>query len=418
MSFFVNLKDKVNINLLYMFALCIPLGQKLSTYVLIIWILSSLVFIKQSKKVFNKRLFLLPALYFVYILSLTYTEEFSLKFFEQKGTLLAFPIIFYLNGYKYNSKIFNRALFFFVIGCVISVFYCYSFALYNSIDFIDNTIVFKPEINPELTFIESSVKGGNYFYGNYFSVLHQTVYYAMFLCLAISILLFKPKTIKNRAFNLLVIIVFSITVFQVSSRAGVVTLIMLTFIYVYKIFNKKLFKLISVLILLIALPSLLILNPRLKNASKNVISSFVSFHNEDIGSSSLRLMTWDASLQVIKKNIIIGVGVGDAYKELKEEYRKKRYVKPYRDSLNSHNQYFQLLVECGLIAFLLFFTQLFSLYKQAVLRKDIKMILMAFFIIISFNSMFESIFNQYSGIMFYSFFFCLLINNNKNLEVL
>lgn len=408
------LKDKLTVYALYAFAFSISLGQKLSTITILIWLVFSLISLKPKKFTVDRKLLVLPVLYGIYVISLIYTENFSFKYFEQKASLLAFPLLFFLNSYKYNKETVNKTLLFFVIGCLVSAIYSYANAFLNALVFENNTFAFKPQVDVDVDFLESSIKGGNYFYGNYFSVLHQTVYYAMFLCLAIAILLFKSNILKRNIHRLLAIAFLSLTVLQVSSRAGVATLFVIIIIYLYTKFSKKLFVVASAFVVLVMLPALLLLNPRLKNAAKNIITSGVSFHNEDNNSASLRIMTWDASIQVIKNNPIIGVGVGDAYDALKEEYRKKRYVTPYRDTLNSHNQYFQFFVECGIVALIIFFSQLLLLLKEIKLKKELGIIILMFLIIISFNALFESIFNHYSGIMFYSFFFCLLMISKHN----
>jgi len=57
-----------------------------------------------------------------------------------------------------------------------------------------------------------------------------------------------------------------------------------------------------------------------------------------------------------------------------------------------------LLVECGIFALVLFMGQLFYLFKAVKLKKETGSIIILFLIIISFNALFESIFNHYSGI--------------------
>ncbi len=414
MNFLIILKDKVNINLLYLFAISLSLGQKLSTYILIIWILSSLIFITPSKIQFNKKIVLLPLLYLLYIISLFYTEAFSFKYFEQKASLLAFPLLFHLNGFRYNTKVLNKALYFFVNGCLLSVLLCFFYAFYNSINITDSSITFTPQVNPNLEFVESSIKGGNFFYGTHFSIFHHTTYYAMFLCFAISILLFKPQLFINKKIRFILVFILSIVVLQVSSRAGLATLLIVFIFYTYNQFNRRLFIFISSITLIIILPLILLFNPRVNNLVQNIILKGATFHNEDTDSAALRLMTWDASLQIIKKNPILGVGIGDVYNELKEEYRQKRYVTPFRESFNAHNQYFQLVLECGILALILFFIHLFTLFKNYKQDKFEHQIILLFIIIITFNALFESILNHYSGIAFYSFLFCLFTIYHKN----
>lgn len=412
---YLELKDKTVVYLMYAFTIAIPLHKGLSTLILIIWFILSLLLLEPSKIKKNNSLLLLPALYFIYIISLFYSENFSFKYFEQKASFIVFPAIFYMNSFKYNIKIINKVFFFFVIGSIVSVLYCYGNAFYNSISF-NELILFKAQVNTNTGFLDSSIQGGNYFYGKHFSILHHTTYYAMYLCFAISILLFQKDVFKNNSIKWFCLFLLAFSVLQSSSRAGFLVLLIIIVVYLYKKYNIRLFVYISSAFLLIIIPIVLILNPRINNAFKSIINNSLTFHNENNDSSSLRLMTWDASLQVIKKKPVFGVGIGDAYNELKNEYRIKRYIIPYRKKLNAHNQYFQLAVECGILAVLIFYLQLITLYKKYLIYKKKYLMSYLFLVIIVVNSFFESIFNQYSGIVFYTFLFCLFAINIKSVN--
>jgi len=137
------------------------------------------------------------------------------------------------------------------------------------------------EVDSTLSFLESSIKGGNYFYGKHFSVLHQTAYYAMFLCFSISIIHFKPEIIKSKILKTAIVILLSLVIFQISSRAGAATLIIIILFFLYKKLNRRLFIFTSATSMLIVIPLLLMLNPRLKNTIKNVVTKGISFDNED-----------------------------------------------------------------------------------------------------------------------------------------
>ena len=158
--------------LLPFLAFTIPLGQKASTYVLLLILFLSLVLFKKTEIKPNKNLLLLPLLYILYILSLIYTENFSFKYFEQKASLLALPIIFYSNK-KYLNQ--SRIAFFFILGCLASTVYCLINALYNSFSLVNGGFYFQSRVDQNYSLINSVVNGGNYFFGELFSVLHQSI---------------------------------------------------------------------------------------------------------------------------------------------------------------------------------------------------------------------------------------------------
>ena len=238
----------------------------------------------------------------------------------------------------------------------------------------------------------------------------------MFLVLGVGFTLFSKLNINIR-YRALITFILSLAVFQSSSRAGIITLIFVILFYTFKTYQKKKrFKIVFTSIVLILI-TFSISNPRIKNIYKNIITEGFSFHNEDTNSLSMRLMTWHSSLIVISNNPVLGVGIGDAYNSLKEVYASKRYVKPYKEELNAHNQYLQIYIEVGVLGTILYLLTIFRLNKIRFKDYQISHFNLVFISIIIINSFFESILNHYSGIVFYSFFysFFVMINREKTM---
>ena len=75
-------------------------------------------------------------------------------------------------------------------------------------------------------------------------------------------------------------------------------------------------------------------------------------------STSIRILVWSFSLNLIKSNPIIGVGTGDIKDELIKLYKKEGYPILVKRQYNSHNQYLQTAAALGiptLIVLLLMF---------------------------------------------------------------
>ncbi len=408
-----NLKKKAILYSLYSFSLLIPLNQRISTIALLFWLIISIILVKPSKINSNKTLLILPALYFIYVLSLIYSDNFSFKFFEQKASLVVFPLIFYLNGYSYNTKTINKAITFFVMGCFISLLCCFVVATYHSINFNEAGFDFKTQVLDNEILVDSSIYGGNYFFGSWFSVFHQNTYLAMYLCFAIHCLLSNPNIVPKLKHKAALTLFFCLGLFLLSSKAGLLILILILFFHILKTIKSKIILTSSLLIFLSLASLFLILNPRTKEAISNFYNRGITFHPEDNDSMSLRLMTWESSLKIIAENPVFGVGVGDAYSALREKYKSKRYIVPYRLRLNAHNQYFQILVECGFLGLLLLFSHIFLLITKKHDSVHIKNLSFGFLVIIIINFLFESILNKYSGLSFYTFFLCLFLIKNR-----
>jgi O-antigen ligase len=144
-----------------------------------------------------------------------------------------------------------------------------------------------------------------------------------------------------------------------------------------------------------------------------VYSNGLVLDRESETSTGVRLLVWDASLNLIESNFVLGVGSDNAYERLKKVYKQKRYVQPFRKRLNAHNQFFQIIIECGVFGLLILLVPIGILLsgfkKQGIVN--------AFVLIIVVNFLFEVVLNRYSGIMGYTFFCCLFIVLKPKLKI-
>jgi O-antigen ligase len=204
-----------------LFAFLIPFHPKLSTLALVLWLLLSLISFSQKTLVRNKTLLLLPIAYVAYFICFFTAETPKFRFLETKLSLLVFPLIFFLNVYSVRQR--GKILKFLVFGLVVSSILCFIVAFYNSIGIENGNLYFRANVLEGKGFMDSILYGGNYFFGRYLSIFHQTVYYAMYLCAGVAVLLFVPKlfTTKLRT-SLLGIFLFFI--FLVSNKASFIAL--------------------------------------------------------------------------------------------------------------------------------------------------------------------------------------------------
>ncbi|MDT0558061.1 hypothetical protein RM697_05360 [Ichthyenterobacterium sp. W332] len=78
---------------------------------------------------------------------------------------------------------------------------------------------------------------------------------------------------------------------------------------------------------------------------------------------------------------------------------------------NSHNIYFYMLLTIGIIGLVTFLLFLISLFKNAIIKKDILKI--SFCIILTLNFLTENILLRQSGLMFFTFILMILFHKNK-----
>ncbi len=399
-------------NLLCLFAFALPLSEKASTLV----ILGTVIFVIggyiTKKTQFNRRdntvLWALPIFFLIYAISLYgFSDKPEFKFLESKLSLLAFPFVF-----SFNSEINTRkVLKCFVLGTALAYFICLGNSILNSFVIENGSYVFEPLKTDNRTFFEAIVYEGNNFFGKYFSFLYHNTYFALYLSFSFLILLLEKESFNKGIFYLLLVI-FPLGVIQTMSRAGFGSLmIILLFLIVFRIKKLRL-KILLVGMFLVSLMIAITLHPRLHVMTENLVEKGVELNPKGMDGFMLRLLSWNAALQVIKEHPLIGVGIGDSQESLDQEYRKMGYIVPLERNLNAHNQFIQIYLECGLIGLLYLILLFWILWGKAkAVQGSDRILIVTFTVLMTFNFMFESMLSRYLGIAFFSFFYCILIYN-------
>ncbi|AXT61832.1 O-antigen ligase family protein [Aquimarina sp. AD10] len=403
-------------NFVALFAFFMPISEKISTLLIFVCILALGIsfFLKKIKLKPNKEIYILPIIFIVYSVSIfLFSDDYRFKWFEQRASLIAFPIIFLGRG----NIDFKKVLKFFVFGCLIAYIICLANTIFNSINLIDGQLTFNPLINTSKGFFEAIVYEGNYFFAEHFSILIQTSYFGFYLTIAICITIIYRKSIFKR-YSMFIVFILSLGVLQTMSVAAFgglfIAILFLTFFIVNK--RKHKFMIYGGIGCLIILAYFI--QPRFKALVNDVVKYNIELNPEERYGVMLRFLSWDASVAIIKDNFVMGVGLANAQKELNKKYEEKRYSYALRDNLNSHNQFLQIFVECGMIGLIALTMIFFFLFRKvAHVPFEEKVLLFVFTTLLLFNFMFESYFSRYIGISFVSFFYCLLITTKNKREL-
>ena len=110
---------------------------------------------------------------------------------------------------------------------------------------------------------------------------------------------------------------------------------------------------------------------------------------------------YNSLFEVIKENLIFGVGTGDSRDKLMEKYLEKNMKTEYEFGLNSHNQFLNTAVSIGIIGLVVLILCFLMPFYQGWKQKEL--LLMGFVVIVSMNLLFESMFERQSGVIFYVF---------------
>lgn len=407
--------SKVDEMFFYSFAFVFPLFQKLSTVILLLWCIFSIVFFNRNLLVNNRYLLIPVTLYLIYLLSFVWTNnQFALKLVEMKASLFVFPMIFFFRGDSV-MKHYKKGLHFFVFGCASAVVFCILVAVFQSFSWVNDSLVFKANIREGFSFFDSIVQGGNYFFGSFFSIFHQTVYFASYVLVALTLLTYLP--LKKKVFNISLTLLFILALILISNRANTIIFVLLAFFFFTNRLKGLGNKLVAFLLLIGLMVTIARLNPRLRSLANEVSSGFVIDAEARYGSAT-RLLNWHGSYLAIKDNWVTGAGPVDAQKQLNAKYKELGYIWPLKNQFNSHNMFLQIWLDTGIFGFLVlifsFFMIAFKLFRLK--NKTLRPLLISLLFLIFLNFLFESFFHRYSGISFYSFIYCLIVMMMYNEE--
>jgi O-antigen ligase len=395
-------------------AFLIPISKLMTSYAIVLWIVSSLLMWqpKGKSKWVKTGLWAMVAFYLFHVTGLIHTTNFDYAFLDlgMKASFLIMPLI-WLGSRKFTSRQTDLVMSAFTIG-VLSV------AAYSVIN----------------GFVEFSETGdsSSFFYTN-FATMHPS-YSSMYALLALSyvVLSLSGKRlflgIHQKWIFALVILFLLIYINLLASKAGVLLAPIAIIILSVLIgrFRKSVKKGFVYAVSLLAVFGVsLFFSPQTINRLKSMAqvtaeaakerepsNSPEENHPEDVESTAARITTWTASLRVIQDHWVFGTGTGDVKIALSKEYLEMEQYELAEDQLNSHNQYFQTWGALGIFGIAaLILTLLAGLIEAFRKRKNLLLLLI---FIISANMLVESMLEVQGGIVFFAFFFGLLVSSSRS----
>lgn len=384
----------------------------------VFWLWENNFTVKRNMFLNNKAsvlLFLFLGFYIWQIVGLLYAENLSTgyeRIFKRLSFLL-FPLVLFYPGEKI-SKNANMIIRVFAISSLVFVIYCLGNAIHHSISIVAGKYVFNSH--------PADYNYENYFYGSRLSFPLHPSYFSMYIVLSILISLetLFDSSLRSviKIFFSLMILVFLVALYLLSSRAGLLAaIVVLPLYFLYKLsqkFSKWIIFSLFIALILIFL-RIAWTNDRLNYNTDGVTKS----QPTEILKNDVRSNIWKSALIIVKHNLVTGVGTGDATDDLKREFISQGYVEGYYDNLNSHNQFLEVILENGLIGLLLFLSIFGYMFYLSISQRNL--ILGLFLIVMIIMFMFETMLNRLAGISFFSLFSFLLLHintNNKNLSPL
>lgn len=370
----------------------LPLSVKISSLCLVLGSISWCGFVITDKKLGFKNInqFWIILLWFSYhIISLLYSSNLQSGLFsiEKRLSILFLPLVF--STFHFKKKNIHWFLKIFIFSLFISTLICYAYA-----------IVYRFQIK---SFNHLKIIDWGYFSYSLTEVIgFHHVYYALYIVWGISILLYwllflnTLNTVKKSIliFLSLYFIIFAIIL---SSRTALVALIilLLVFIIIFIIKTKKYITAILIILAVLSIATISYQNvPYLSYKFENIIT-------HGLGQNP-RGTIIPLSIEIIKDNLIFGVGIGDTWNELMQVYEKYDYQEGLTLKYNVHNQYLHTLLWGGLLGIFLLSIHIIFTIIHALKRKQI--LYLIFLFLFWFCCISEVMLATQKGVVLYAFF--------------
>ena len=401
-----------------------------------IWIISSLYFaidhkteIKFSKKNIHQ-LFIILLPFLLVILSLIYTEN------QKKGSdlvvrilpLILCPLFFSICKSQLNEKLFRICKLVFVIGTFLIVAYSF-FNSYQNREFLDRPLE-KIELDYNGVTKETLTKDKEAEikyrrlkrHVEEVSGTHST-YLGIFIILGVFIIgefiLDKKQSVYLKILSSILALTMFAWLAYLSVRAPIIAfLVGVLAVFIFKIKNPKIVGagILGAGILFLGLYTFV---PSLQLRVDEVIQNKLALPKSGkdpllFNSTNVRLGSLYCGTEIIKSNLLTGVGVGDVQDSLNDCYKHKIGAIIYSwDTYNSHNQYLFFGLAAGILGILSFLFQTFYFIFLSIKRQQA--IAIFFFISTAVIFLSENVLVRSDGIMYYALFgsYLLFLNTEK-----
>lgn len=340
--------------------------------------------------------------------SLLWSEDLDhgLHLLGRYVSIIFFPLFICLARISGVIKRTELLIWAFVAGVLLSSCICLYLSYQNCWHATENGKVFNFDFwNRDITAYEAFSTGYSNFTYTYLSHFTHPAYYSIHFIFAIVFLfekLFKTKSFIMKLFvdfGLLYCLVF---VFFLQCRAELLCLVVVIVLsLVYYSIQRKYYKTLMVgLIVIVGFAIFIIPHTRLHGMIDGVKQSLTRTNNQDIEhglieKENVRIFLWKNAYEVIKRNPILGVGVGDVDSEMENENIKNKFPDT---SLGSHNQYLYSWLAMGVLGFLLLLAMFATAFYYGIKNRYFP--LLSFTITIMICIMFENMLTRVYGIMF------------------
>jgi O-antigen ligase len=339
--------------------------------------------------------------YFMYGVGCFFTQDYqeAAHVLESKLSFVLFPILFLALP---RQQLNYRIPIFMYLGSMLLLFI---YSVYHSFSCFVETTNFSCFISTGL------------------SSIHHPTYMAIYYLVG-GFLVIKIKNIPF-VITLILLVIFSMGYLLCMSLSAILFLLLLIAIGGFSWLNRKIGSVKSVGIVILMLGSVVLLIDQSKdtiddiqytyNSLKNYLNSpqqFVKNANRYLVGNEERLVLWTVSTEAITEQPL-GYGTGNVDIVLGAKLRDYGLNELAGKRFNPHNQFLQTTIEIGIVGLIVLIALYFTITLKAI--RDNQWVLLVLVASFAFNSLFESLFQRQSGIVFFTFWVFILqsISNYK-----
>ena len=326
-----NKLDNFNAYLLIGFAFFLPLSVAITNFIglliFIAWLLRGTFKKDWDELKENKIVLSILIFYMLHILGLAWSEDiqWGLHILKKETKFLLIPIFMLFTRREHI------------------IFYIYAFLAAMSFSVLLSYGVWF-EILPEFkhAYVKNPVPFMSHISYNPFLTI--SIY-----LLGLIVLFSKSLNLKLKAIAIFVIFAMIVNMFITEGRAGQLMFFAMIILLFFQYFNKQKFKavLFSVILIPIFFYSSYTSSKVFQDRVNKAIFETNNYKNKKDSSVGLRMTFWLNSYEIIKENIVIGVGIGD----FRNEYHKINQKNTPHITVpdHPHNMYILVLVQLGLM---------------------------------------------------------------------
>jgi O-antigen ligase len=354
-------------------------------------------------------LFLLFFSFFLWqVLTLLYSNDRQegLSNIFTRLSLLVFPLVMFDANALVRDKR-KTLLGIFALSTALYMTVCFIYAFERSLFFTDGKLIFDP-VTPEAKWL-------NYFYGSDLVFSIHPTYMALFVITAAFISLEwgrdKSRAMIHRAGWLLTGLFLLVSVYFISSRAGILAAVIMVVFYMTVLLlaarKHKLLRFVVIVLIILTVLPLVRHNSRL-----SFFVNSLSAGGYEVISRDNRFIVWRHAAKLSMEQPLAGFGIGDARDQLAEQYLLSGEQMLYNDRYNAHNQFLESFLEGGVIQLLLLVSVTGFMMVLAIRERNLLYTLFIIMILVFF--MVESILYRLAGVSFFSLFSFLLLKYDPN----